>query len=61
VKTFEDNATLFTPENCRLNAERFSTEIFKKEFTSFVKRAALTLTEQVRAPLDVTGPDDAQL
>ena len=36
VKTFEDNQGLFTPQNCRKNAEQFSEERFRNEFQEFV-------------------------
>lgn len=43
VETFESHASLFTPENCRLNAERFSTSLFKEAFTAYVENAATEL------------------
>lgn len=36
VNQFEDNVHLFTASNCRKNAERFSEERFRREFTAFV-------------------------
>jgi glycosyltransferase involved in cell wall biosynthesis len=36
VGRFEANASLFDPRQCRKNAERFSTENFKKALMSFV-------------------------
>lgn len=43
VETFEGNSSLFSPENCRLNAERFSTHLFKDAFTAYVQSAAAEL------------------
>jgi hypothetical protein len=37
VTEFEGNAYRFTPENCRLNAERFSNERFRNEIHSKVE------------------------
>lgn len=37
VKKLEENYRRFKPENCRNNAELFSTHIFTKEFSSFVQ------------------------
>lgn len=36
IKTFEDNQELFTPQNCRKNAEQFSEERFRNAFQDFV-------------------------
>lgn len=36
IKLFEENASSFTPENCRENALRFSTEQFKKQLKHYV-------------------------
>ena len=36
VKIFEKNITLFKPENCRKNAERFSEARFRNEFKQFM-------------------------
>lgn len=36
VKIFEENQIKISPLNCRLNALRFSTEIFQSEFKKFV-------------------------
>lgn len=43
VETFESHITLFSAENCRLNAERFSTHLFKDTFTAYVQNAAAEL------------------
>ena len=37
VKIFEKNITLFKPENCRKNAERFSEARFRNEFKQFIE------------------------
>lgn len=37
VKIFEKNITLFKPENCRKNAERFSEARFRNEFKQFME------------------------
>ena len=37
VKIFEKNITLFKPENCRENAEKFSEERFWSEFKKFIE------------------------
>jgi glycosyltransferase involved in cell wall biosynthesis len=37
VETFERDSALFTPQNCRANAERFSRETFRKKFMAIVK------------------------
>ena len=37
VKIFEKNITLFKPENCRKNAERFSEARFSNEFKQFME------------------------
>jgi glycosyltransferase involved in cell wall biosynthesis len=37
VEQFESNADQFLPENCRANAERFSTERFCAEFMAFLQ------------------------
>ncbi|MBW8350260.1 glycosyltransferase family 4 protein [Bacillus sp. IITD106] len=37
VHEFEENINLFTPNNCRRNAVRFSPERFKEEFKTFVE------------------------
>ena len=39
IKVFEENQAHITPRNCRLNAERFSTERFCSEFTRFVENS----------------------
>jgi O-antigen biosynthesis alpha-1,3-mannosyltransferase len=39
VSIFEENRARITSKNCRLNAERFSSERFCSEFTGFVENA----------------------
>lgn len=39
VRTFEEVREKITSENCRRNAERFSVERFRREFTDYVTRA----------------------
>jgi len=39
IKTFEENQDRITPRNCRMNAERFSSERFCSEFTQFVENS----------------------
>lgn len=36
VKSFEENQQMFIPADCRLNAEKFSTQRFEREFCEFV-------------------------
>lgn len=36
VKVFEEKQEIFTPQNCRKNAEQFSEERFREEFQAFV-------------------------
>ena len=38
VNIFEKNQDKFKPENCRINAERFSNEIFKKNIKKFIQK-----------------------
>lgn len=40
VNIFEKNQDKFKPENCRINAERFSNKRFKEEIKEFVKKYA---------------------
>ncbi len=37
VENFERDASRFSPENCRANAQRFSREIFQKKFMAIVE------------------------
>lgn len=37
VKSFEENQQMFIPADCRLNAEKFSTQRFEREFCEFVE------------------------
>ena len=39
IAIFEENQSRITPRNCRLNAERFSSELFCSEFTRFVENS----------------------
>jgi glycosyltransferase involved in cell wall biosynthesis len=39
ILTFEENQAHISPRNCRLNAERFSSERFCSEFTRFVENS----------------------
>ena len=39
IITFEENEAQISPRNCRLNAERFSSERFCSEFTRFVENS----------------------
>jgi len=39
INEFESNYQLFSPMNCKLRAEKFSTERFKKEFSDSVEKA----------------------
>jgi len=49
VTSFERNASLFDPVNCRQNAERFSTENFKTALTDFIDARLLRSSiEQLR-------------
>ena len=43
IELFESNQALFTPENCRAQAERFSTESFRRDFTEVVEAAGVSL------------------
>lgn len=55
VETFEAHAALFTPENCRANAERFSTSLFKEAFTAYVENAAAELKINIQGGASTTG------
>jgi glycosyltransferase involved in cell wall biosynthesis len=39
ITAFEENQTRISPRNCRLNAERFSSERFCSEYTRFVENS----------------------
>lgn len=42
VKRFEKEGYKITAENCRKNAEKFSTENFSKDFETFVSKIICT-------------------
>lgn len=57
VEKFESNLPLFTAANCRANAERFSTGLFKEVFTAYVRNAATQLETSIAGvpPAPVSG------
>ena len=52
VHDFEKHYDIFLSKNCRHNAERFSTEIFKEKFSYFINKIELDLSTEKRNDVD---------
>ncbi|SER47554.1 Glycosyltransferase involved in cell wall bisynthesis [Faunimonas pinastri] len=59
IAEFERNRDLFTPRNCRANAEAFSEDRFRRQFADFVESALVH--EHVPAEVSSPAPRRSQL
>ena len=54
VERFEREGHVISPQACRTNAERFSPERFRREFSALVEREWAAFQQRMRPP----GPED---